>query len=337
MLSTSTTEHPEVGSPACPPARASLGFWSSRRVKAIAPWLVSALLLAYPLATTDLHAVAAAFAQADYVRHAILLALFASLTLLVDGYYLCLAFRWLCGVGRYRDLVRARGAAYLLTIVSAFVGLGGLVAYMKRVHGVSYQRGSGVVLVELLHEVGALGTWAVLGVFWIEHAMPSIAPMVEPARSFGYGAVLFFLACFILSRVDPFGDKAPRVLSVFRELSARQFWALYAIKLFQNVFHGVFVAFTVIGFQIATPPSAGFALSHVVRMVRGLPVSAFGLGVDQVSFAGLFGAWDASGSRILAYSLVYTFSMFVARALLGLLFVRGIFSDFRSGSAAPLD
>jgi hypothetical protein len=334
MLSTSATEGLDVDV-----SRAAVRRSRASTLKAVAPWLVSALLLAYPFATTDLGAVAVALGRADFVRYAATLALFAVLTLLVDGGYLALAFRWACGAGSYRDLVRARGASYLLTIVSAFVGLGGLVAYMKRVHGVGYERGTGVALMELLHEVGALGTWAVLGLLWIEHTAPELLPFVAPARSFGYGAMLFFVACFALSRVPlsrlplargPGDGKLHRILSVFRDISTLRFFTLYLVKLVQNAIHGVFVALSLVSFGILAPETAGFALSQIVRMVRGLPVSAFGIGVDQLTFAVLFEPWDQTGVRILAFSLVYTFSMVVARGLLGLCFLRGVVGAWRN-------
>ena len=135
--------------------------------------------------------------------------------------------------------------------------------------------------------------------------------------------MVFYLTIFVISRVARLrGRYEHPFYGVFAELSARQFAGIFAIKIAQNVVHGVFVVIALSCFHVSAPPVLAFGLSQIVRIVRGLPVSAFGLGVDQLTFPALFGVFDGGDGRVLAFSIAYTFSMVASRGALGLVFIR---------------
>ena len=167
-----------------------------------------------------------------------LLACFAVVTLLLDGWFLSLSFRWLAGIGSYRSIVVARGAAYLLTIVNAFVGLGGLVVYVNKRWGTPYARGSGIMLSELLHEVGSLGALAIVAALTIPDSIAG-AVQVRACGWFGLGCVSLYVVSFAVSRVlRRLGAPSHAVLGVIGDTTTLQFGALFGIKLVQNIVHG---------------------------------------------------------------------------------------------------
>ena len=78
---------------------------------------------------------------------------------------------------------------------------------------------------------------------------------------------------------------------------------------------------------MATFAAVGF--TQVVLLVRGLPVTAFGIGADQVSIPAMFGPWDEPTGQVLAFSVAYTFALFAGRAVLCLPFVGQVLSEVR--------
>ena len=302
------------------------------KLRSLLPLVVSACLLAALASTHDLEAVAAAFRDAALGRYLVLLLLLTTIMLVGDTIFMALTFRWLTGVGDLGTMVRIRGASYLLAIVGIFAGMGGLVLYMKRRFGVPMARSSGIMLLELLTEVGSLGTLALLAGLVISTAPAQAATPIQGALAVGAAAVVFYLLCFGLSRVSRLRGKASRgsTLDVFHELTAGQFLGLYGLKLVQNLSHGVFIVAAMPCFGVDVPHLVGVAFAQVVALARGLPISAFGIGVDQLSFSTLFSAWDpGSGSQVLAFSLAYTFSVLVARGLIGLIFIGGVLQKLR--------
>ena len=294
-----------------------------RRWLRVLPWALSVGLMGAVLAGHDLTAVLAGIAGAQFGLYLALLVVYLVGALACDAFYLWLSFRWFAACGPYLEMVRARGAAYLLSIVSMFVGLGGLVVYMHRRHGVAYRRGGAIMLNELLHELGALGALACLATLVVNDAA-----VVGYARLFGQWAFGAYLVCFLASRVTRHGfprrDRAA-TLAIFADQSAAQFCRLLIIKLALNAWHGLFIGLALAAFGIDVPLLLAVALTQIVHLARNLPLSAFGIGVDQVTFPALFGFWDPSGgAHVLGFSVVYTFALILGRGLLGLVFVRGV-------------
>jgi len=287
------------------------------------------MLLPYIISQYDLYEIRQALLQAHYVGYAGLLIAFVGTAWLMDAIYLSISYQWASGVGTIGRLLQIRGASYLLSIISMFVGLGGVVYIMNKKEGVPYHRGTGVAIYELYQELGALGFLS-LGAGLLFGGDPD-SPL-QGAIIFGFFAVAFYVACFTSSRYRkhfmPHRDKQA-VLSIFADFHAGQYAVLLGIKLVYNLIHGLFVAFAFHCFAVKLPMLYAVACTQVLQFVHSLPVSAFGIGVDQLTFGYLFAPWESTEGKIIAFSVVYTFSLVLARGLLGLFFVREFFRDFR--------
>jgi len=108
-----------------------------KTIKALAPWVVSLGLIAFIVATEDMSEVTRDFAQINVLLFLAVTVPFLMALLLLETVFLLAGFRRIAGAGTFRDLFRARAAAYLLTVISIFVGLGGLIVYGTRVIPVS--------------------------------------------------------------------------------------------------------------------------------------------------------------------------------------------------------
>ena len=299
---------------------------------------MSAALLAYVLVTQDMGKVAESLEDARVLYFLLWVAVFVLFWLLAEAWFLFVCLIWFTEAGpdgksgferafSYYDLVRARAASYLLTALNFMLGYGGLVVYLKRRFGVPYGRGSAVMMNELLHEFASLGILAAGAVALVpKDLLPEEASLqVEIAFKVGVGAALFYLACFALSMISRF---MPAVISRRENLFTPFVWSpvwswplLLLIKLVQNGTYGLFVMLTMPAFGLHPPEWASMAFTQVVRIARGLPISAFGIGIDQLTFPFLFqGTAGAGEGDLVAFSIAFTFSLIAARFAFGLPF-----------------
>ncbi|MBN93628.1 MAG: hypothetical protein CL928_06060 [Deltaproteobacteria bacterium] len=301
------------------------------------PWLLSFGLVGFVLTTQDLTGLWAALSGANYPLFGAALVSFLFVGLLLDStsFYLC--FKWLARVGRFGEMLRARAASELLMLLSLVVGLGGLAVYVHRRYGVSYKRASGILLVDLLHEAAAIGTLALLAGLLVDpSALPaSAADELTAVHRVAVGTMVFYGVCVFLSltwKYLPDAFKRDTPLKVFSEIRAQWFAAFYVLKVVKNLAMGLFVAVGISAFGVKLPVLVGIAFTQVVLLVRGLPVTAFGIGVDQLTIPSLFGPWDPAGEpgQVLAFSAVYTCSLLLGRLALGLPFLKSVLRDARS-------
>lgn len=303
-------------------------------IRALFPWLISGGLIAYIVYTEDMGAVAEALSKGSIPIFLGVVIPFLGLLLILETIFLLYGFRWFAGVGRFSDLLRARAATYLLTVISIFVGLGGLVVYGKRRYGVSYSLGTTIVLNELLHELASQCTLAMMvGLILPVALIPAGAIMqvqaVMMAGMIGVGFYLFILLITRLSRYLPEGFRRKNVFAPFVDRTLLQYAVFYLVKLVQNILYGTFLAGLLYAFGIKPPLIVCIAFMQIIHLTRAIPVSAFGIGVDQIAISLLFNAWEPIGSPglLLACSLVFTFTLIIGRALLGVPFLKGVFDD----------
>ena len=112
-------------------------------------------------------------------------------------------------------------------------------------------------------------------------------------------------------------------------LQGAHFAVLFGIKILQNIVHGLYVVMLLWSFGLAIPLLYGIGTAQIIRSARGIPLAAFGAGVDQLTFETLF--LHFSGDILIACSLVYTSSMLAARIIPGALCLRSAIHCWRNG------
>ncbi|MEE2829807.1 MAG: hypothetical protein VX498_11520 [Myxococcota bacterium] len=317
------------------PAPTRTGLRWDALLRASLPWLVSIILLFWVFAGQDLGEILGSLASAHYGRFGLALACFLVIGLLLDSLFLYVSFRWLAQVGRFGELLRARAATELLMLVTLLAGMGGIVVYARKRYGLPVRDGTGLVLVDLLHEAAAIGALALLGV-WI--AAPGLEPSLRsdllPIRDFALAVLGFYVLCVLASFIGrrlPDRLQLDTPLLMFHRISLAHFGGFLLLKVVKNLAMGLFVVAGLACFSVKPPVFIGVAMTQVVLLLRGLPVTAFGIGVDQVSIPTLFEPWQAAAndSALLGFAAVFTFSLVAGRAVLGVPFVGGVLADLR--------
>lgn len=284
------------------------------------PWLGSGLLVAWAATRLDLSGAVQALAEASWLPFVVVTAAWAVVNLALESAFVALAVRWVEGVDRPLDVMRARAASYLLALVNTLLGYGGVAVWLQRRLGVPLRRGSVLMLNEALHELGAMGLLAaVLGSLAGQHLVGRI----------GLGCFLFYASCILTSRVTRWLGAPATPLSWFEEPRLRHYAGWLGLKVGQNLVMAAWVAAVLPLFGVRPPLFATVAGTQLVHLARAMPVAAFGVGVDQLTLTQVFAAWEPEPGRLLAFSVAFTAALFVSRAGLGLPFAPRVLHELR--------
>lgn len=229
------------------------------------------------------------------------------------------------GVHRsFRELLLARGATYLLGLLSYFAGQGGVAFWLAR-RGVQAGRASGAVLLMVASNGIVLLLIAAAGLLIDppeEHRALLLAVV---------GACLLGVAAYLaLIAARPRWLAARSFLAPLFEAGLaghlRAGTARLPHMLLLAVLH--WGAFRVWG--IAVPPVRGIALMPVVLLLSALPITPGGLGSTQALQVLFFSPWatgataEERAADVLAFSLVHSGFSLAGMALVGLVCLAGL-------------
>ena len=320
-------------------AEGSTGSRAARLLQALLPWAISLGILAFVLGSQDLDALGEALARGRWLPFLGALASFLIVGLLIDTAFFTVMFRWLEGVGSFRELLRARAASEMLMLINFVAGFGGLAVYVRRRYGLSWKTATGAMLVEMLHDLAALGTLALIGTSVVPRdAMPpEAAGALDGVRWFAIGSLSFYGLCVVaalLWRRLPRRFQYGSVLQIFLRIEPHWFVIFWAMRCCKACAIGLFAAAGLACFGLGVPILTAMGFTQIVMLVRSLPVSAFGVGVDQLTIPALFGPWDSAAQpgQVMAFAVVFTGALLVGRALMGLPFIQGITREIRAGA-----
>ncbi len=308
-------------------------------IKSLLPWVISGSLMAYVLYSNDLSKVAEAFMQASIIPFFFVVIVFVLFWLFLHSFFLFLSMRWLIPARSphftgenpdqkinftYFGVVRASAASYILHLVSFAVAYGGLVVYFNRRYSIPYKKGSAVMLMSLHNAFAAIGILAYIS---IQFVPPDMIPVnaknhVELVEAVGFYIIFFYLFSVFsayIGRYIPGIRDQDHLFSSFNWCPFYAYPILLFIELIQMISHGIFAILTMSAFGLFPPKFITIALTQIVSLTHGLPVSMLGIGLDQVTFPFLFQGWGEPG-LLLSFSIAFTFSQIAVRFLIGLPF-----------------
>jgi uncharacterized membrane protein YbhN (UPF0104 family) len=287
------------------------------------PWLVAAAILAVLVREIRLEPLREAFQHGAYVALSLYIVFELVITLPVDAYATRVALD-AAGIPRpWTEVMYARGASYLLGLLSYVAGQGGMGFYLVRT-GVPVARSAGAVLflmiangivLVLLGAVGLAVEMARGGLANVPTGLLALTIAAALGGTLVYGIVVAirprWLARFSL--LAPLFDAGLRG-------NARAVAARFPHMLLLAVLH--WLAFRVWG--IAVPAVPGLALNPIVLLLSALPVTPGGLGTTQALQVLFFSPWapgttgDEQAAAVLAFSLVHHVVNLVVQAAIGL-------------------
>lgn len=285
------------------------------RLKRWLPWGVAVALLAVLFTRIPFDALRGALAHGSYLTLA-LYVLFEILIALAPDAWATKEALAAAGVRMgFRELMLARGATYLLGLLSYLLGQGGIGVWLAK-RGVRAAQATGAVLLLMVSNGIALLLIAGAGLL----VSPSDKRLLLVV-GVGLAGVAVYLAMIAL-RVR-WMEGWPALAPLFDAGLSGHLRAIVARlphMLLLAVLH--WGAFRVWG--VAVPPELGIALMPVVLLIAAVPITPGGLGSTQALQVLFFSRWAAGptpedrAADVLAFSLVHHGLSLLGMALVGL-------------------
>ncbi len=275
------------------------------RVRQILPWLAAAALIAWLLHRVPLADLRAALRHGSYLPLLVYVLLELVLTLPADAFATREALAG-AGVRRsFSELMLARGATYLLSLLSYFASLGGIGWWVAR-GGVRAARATGAVLLMMVTSGIVLVLIACLG--FLVDLPPDRRELLVLLIGGACAGIALYLAV-IAARVRWLAgrDALAPLFEAGLAGHARAVAARVPHLLLLALLH--WGAFRVWGIDV--PFLRGLALTPVVLLISALPITPSGLGTTQVLQVLFFSPWadgatpEARAADVLAFSLVH--------------------------------
>jgi uncharacterized membrane protein YbhN (UPF0104 family) len=288
------------------------------------PWLVAAAILGVLTARLPRAQLLRALAAGPSWQVALCSASVVAAALLADVWATLAAFAATGVRCRWRGVLPARGATYLLGLLNFAVGQGGMGLYLHRA-GVGPLRALGTLLFLLATQVAALAAVAAAGT--LADAIAGGAgggPLAGSPPLLAALAASFALLLVLLAR-RPAWLTRHRVLGPVFAARAGGFLRATAARLphVLTMIVGLWLGLRLWG--VALPLARGLVVLAVAVLVTVLPLAPSGLGTLELALVELTSAYApgstaaAQRAGILAFSFVYHLFSIAAQAAVGLL------------------
>ncbi len=286
----------------------------ARFLRAALPWLLTAAIASFLFRRWDLRRVVETLAQARWGLFLALMVPWSMTYLALDTAAVTQAARRFLADVRWAEILPARAATYVLSLVNGNVAQGGLAVWLAGRLSVPVLAAAGVFLFLAFVEISQLVLYSTIGVALTGTRVPGLARFQAIAL-----AVLVAWLAWAARRParDSRGDAG--LLSAFSRARVPDYLAILGIKSL-SLGLAILVHWQALRlFGIEVPLLALLANLPLVFLASAVPLSAGKLHAS-VAWALLFGAW-APEEKLGAYSLASHLTFLVLNALLGLAFV----------------
>ena len=312
------------------------------------PYGVTVLIFVIILRRIPLPRLLEALQQAELAPFLALMVPNALIYFCWDTLVLTYVIRWFHGPIRYRDMLPARAASYVVAVFNTNLARGALAAYLaRRVRAPFLQLGSTVIFLVLTEYTHLIG-WATLG-------MVRGYPMIPPRLFWVPPVVAVFWLFFLLyarAGLSPwkvvelvagssvgFAQRGLRHWSIFRTFRlapVRRYAQVILLRAPMFLVSLCLHYFAAAAFGIHIPFAALLAFLPIIFMLAALPITVAHLGTTQVAWVFFFGAYAPEAS-LLAFSLAAHATFMTCRALLGVAFVGRAYRDLTEVDSALAD
>lgn len=291
-------------------------------LKSIGPWAAAIAILAYLFWRTDIDKFFDALCRADLFIYIPLIVVFIFIWFLLEGLNLKALFSHFGSPLEYGEVLSIRGTTYLLMVLSYSLGIGGIAYYLKRIKGIPLSRATGLVLFYNFSDIISLALMSSIGcaLTFESSAMLEKLLILSVAVFFGYyiNVIIFrhLPEWRFLKRI-----KNLEILRPFHEAGLRQY---ILIPFYRALYFSTFIMFfyfAVKAFNMDIPLLTLAGIIPIVLFIGAIPVTPSGLGTIQAAMLYFFISYSTE-PNILAFSLVYSVSIFILRVPIGLFYLK---------------
>jgi hypothetical protein len=249
---------------------------------------------------------------------------------MIDAAVVRQAVSWFNVPVRYADIFPIRATTYVLTLLHALVGQGGLAVFLHKRYGLPFWQITGTVLVLWLVEMYQLVVYSFLGGVITGELGHRMSP-------WPYAVLAAYLVFHLWFFSRPRGGRvgSTQVLQTFYRARPWQYLTLLLMKT-PNLLAAVtvyWVAAPMFGFEL--PLMELLTYLPLIFLSTAIPAVAK-LGPNQAAWVMFFGD-RVPGEKLIAFSLAAHLTFQVLNALLGLVFLKRAMRELEApaASAAP--
>ena len=286
--------------------------------KKIIPWLVSGAILVFLFYRIDREQFIVSLFKADLHIYLPLVMFFILIWYFIEAQNIQKLYQYFGIDVSYPEMLKIRGATFLLMIINYGLGAGGIALYMKKIRNVPIFKSVGMFFYYMVIESGAITFLAMMGCLFTSES----SVMLDRIFMLCLGLFLFYNAEIVILRNMPAWGFLRRLreksfFHVFRTCTLRSYAGLFFYRSCYFLTFVVFFYFALRAFHIEIPMLTLTALVPIIFFVGNLPITPFGLGTIQAAMLYFFKSYS-SEANILAVSIVYSTSLIFFRAVIGL-------------------
>lgn len=280
------------------------------------PWVIGSSVLVYLIWRIQPRPLIDAMSHAQLLIYIPALIVFVYLSFLVDTQNLQALMKSFGYAFSFAESRTIRGASYLIMVVDYTLGMGSIVYFFNKTKQISLLRGTAIMLYYNYINQMALALLAIAGYPLLGRWIPWLTK----------GLLVCLLLIFITVAIIGILKHSNHILAMklkgtvlaqsFAESSAKTYFINIIYRMGYYFSYVVFFYAAVRAFAMDIPFTTLVAYVPIILLVISIPVSPFGLGTSQATMLFLFKDYG-SQPQILAFSLAYTISLLVLRAVLG--------------------
>lgn len=209
-----------------------------------------------------------------------------------------------------------RGASYLIMVVDYTLGLGSVVYFFNSSKKIPILRGTAIMIYYNYINQFALLALGLIGYLFLDFSFPWLDKGMLICLAITVGSIIIIALLKhskhkLIMKVHQSG-----IMEAFVESPVRVYAKNIIYRVIYYFSYVLFFFIAIKAFDIHIPFNVLVAYVPLILLVISIPVSPFGLGTSQATMLYLFKDYG-SQPQILAFSLVYSLTVLLLRALLG--------------------
>jgi len=306
------------------------------------PWIVTVLIFVYIFRQVPLPEVMASFKLVRLDLFIPVVFTVFPVFFITDTLTHHLVFTWLAARTRFFEVMFARGATYILSMLNFFAGQGGIGYWLSRTKKVPGGEAASTIVFVMFMELFLIMVLSAMGII----LMPEVH--LSHFLSAGSEGVLvrtvFITLGVLLFQVYIWSTKPPGRLvhwllfrgpfQVFDRARFRHFAIIFVIKLFMYIvdIFGAWVGLKTFGVDV--PLVHMLTYLPLIYLIGSIPVTVLRLGTTQAAWLFFFSDL-MDPATIIAFSVLWSFSFLFLRTAAGLVCLPKALSDFNGRGAEP--
>ncbi|MBF0227213.1 MAG: flippase-like domain-containing protein [Desulfobacterales bacterium] len=290
--------------------------------KQIMTWVAAAAILLFLFWRIDINQFKSAIIHANLYVYIPLMIFFVGVWFYLESQNLTALFSHFNHSLPYSDVLRIRGITYLLMIINYNLGIGGMALYLKKKKGVSLTRSASLMSFYMFSENICLSIMAAIGCTF----SPDSSPVIDTILIICSGLIVFNIAIVLLFKALPEKGVFKKIknfelLSTHKEAGLRTYFLLPFWRGLYFFTFIIFFYFAAQSFEIYLPFMTMAALVPIIFFIGNIPITPFGLGTIQAAMLYFFKDYGTE-ANILAFSIIYSTTLMLFRAPIGLYYLK---------------